>query len=174
MKIIVNADDLGMDEATNDEIFKFMSLNKVTSATMMANAPCLEEAVKEARRFSQCSFGVHLNLTEFPPLTNKNGLQPLLDDEGHFMSENEDLKITRAMLKVITKELSEQIRMIQSYGVNVSHIDSHQHIHTNPSMFPVVKYLQHKFKSLISIFPFPSWYLSRASKGKIPNILFCR
>ena len=145
MRIIVNADDLGMDEVTNEEIFRLMSRNKITSSTMMANAPCIEEAVRGAKEFPQCSFGIHLNLTEFYPLSEDGGLQLLLDDEGRFRSENEDLKLVGATRRSIIRELSVQISRLQSYGVNISHIDSHQHIHNNPTMLPVIKYLQYKF-----------------------------
>ena len=145
MRIIVNADDLGMDEATNEEIFRLIALNKITSSTMMANAPCIEGAIRGAKEFPQCSFGIHLNLTEFYPLSDDAGLQLLLDDQGRFMSENEDLKVVGATRKPIIRELSAQISRLQSYGVNISHIDSHQHIHNNPTMFPVIKYLQYKF-----------------------------
>lgn len=145
MRVIVNADDLGMDEATNENIFNLMSQGKVTSSTMMANAPCIEEAVREAKNFPQCSFGVHLNLTEFHPLTDDERLLSLLDDEGRLRTENEDLKVVGATRKAIAKELSAQIARIQSYGVNISHLDSHQHIHNIPTMFPVIKYLQYKF-----------------------------
>ena len=113
MRIIVNADDLGMDEETNNNIFELMSRNKVTSSTLMANGDCFEEAVKEAKRFSHCSFGIHLNLTEFHPLTNDDGLKPLLDDNGSFKFENQDLSVTYSMMRPIINELSAQILKIK-------------------------------------------------------------
>ena len=179
MKVILNADDLGMDEATNDEIFRLMSQNKITSSTMMANAPCIEEAVRESRKFPQCSFGIHLNLTEFYPLSDEGGLQPLLDEEGCFRSENEDLIVRRSTMGPIVKELSEQVRRLQSYGVNISHIDSHQHIHINPTMFPVIKYLQYKFDikkiRLTREYPDTSVYGSKIrSKKKLYNFALRR
>lgn len=145
MKVIINADDLGMDDLTNSEIFRLMSCNKITSSTMMANAPCIEEAVKQSKAYPQCSFGIHLNLTEFHPLTTEPGLDSLLDDNGCFKSQNENLKVTGITRKAIINELSTQISRLKSYGVNISHIDSHQHVHINPTMFPVIKYLQYKF-----------------------------
>jgi predicted glycoside hydrolase/deacetylase ChbG (UPF0249 family) len=37
-----------------------------------------EDAVKRSRRFPNCSFGVHLNLTSFAPLSSAKNLDPVL------------------------------------------------------------------------------------------------
>ena len=69
MRIIINADDLGISQEVNDAIFGLMAEGKVTSATILANGPAVEEAARRVAEFPECSFGVHLNLTEFKPWT---------------------------------------------------------------------------------------------------------
>src|SRR5215471_2247740 len=62
VRIIVNADDLGISEAVNEATFRAMERGVITSATMLANGPEVVAAAKLAPRFPKCSFGVHLNL----------------------------------------------------------------------------------------------------------------
>jgi predicted glycoside hydrolase/deacetylase ChbG (UPF0249 family) len=72
MKIIINGDDLGYSEKENDAIFMCLDKHLITSSTVMSNAPGFEKAVPEIllrQANKSISFGVHLNLTEFSPLT---------------------------------------------------------------------------------------------------------
>ena len=79
INLIINADDLGSSHYIDSEIFNLMSQGLVTSATLIANGPSVETAVKLARQFPGKSFGVHLNLTAFLPLTKDAGLNVLLN-----------------------------------------------------------------------------------------------
>jgi len=51
MRIIVNADDLGMSEAVNEAIFQGMQRGVITSATMLANGPALKAAAQSLHLF---------------------------------------------------------------------------------------------------------------------------
>src|SRR5690348_13237242 len=79
MKVIINADDLGISSEVNAATFELMSQGRVTSATLMANGSAVEAAARCTKDFRHCSFGVHLNVDEFRPLTTHPGLQPILD-----------------------------------------------------------------------------------------------
>lgn len=149
MLLIVNADDLGANESINDAIFALMESGHVTSATIMAGAPGFEAAAKRAREFPQCSFGVHLALTAFPPLIETRRLTPILDGNGcmsrkpfeHAISNASTKELQHAMLE----ELTAQVQRALDAGIPVSHFDSHHHIHTIPKLFPVLKALQRRF-----------------------------
>jgi len=145
MRTIVNADDLGMSEKVNAAIFGMMSLDRITSATIMANAPATDAAIRDLSKYPTKSFGVHLNLTEFAPLSAAPGLKPLLDDRGAFQDVIRGVSWSASLLSAIATELAAQIESLRARGVRVSHIDSHHHVHTIPALFPVVKYLQAKF-----------------------------
>ena len=75
VQIIVNADDLGASQMVNDVTFDLVAQGKVTSATMIANAPFLDDALHRIGGNNSCSFGVHLNLSEFQPLTDSRAIQ---------------------------------------------------------------------------------------------------
>ena len=146
MRIIVNADDLGMRPEVNAAIFELLSRRRVSSATLMANGPALEDAIRELHRFPSCSFGVHLNLTEFRPLTNHPGLGPILQDSGEFRKNAiREIKITPQLQQAAFKEWSAQVNRLLALGVRLSHFDSHHHVHTIPGLFRVLKRLQKRF-----------------------------
>jgi predicted glycoside hydrolase/deacetylase ChbG (UPF0249 family) len=146
IRVIINADDLGITREVNRATFDRMKSGQITSATLLANAPYVEEACERAAQFPDCSFGAHLNLTEFRPLTGQDGLGYLLDDKGSF-TENpiRKISINSALSNAIYEEFCAQIERIQSLGVTVSHIDSHKHIHTLPRVFPILKRVQKRF-----------------------------
>ena len=135
MKIIINADDLGLSPAVNHAIFALMEEGRITSATLMANAPAAEEAAQRLARLPRCSFGVHLVGTELRPLSSHPGLAPLLNEKGEFAGNLRRISITPAIANGIFAEWCAQIDRALALGVPVSHIDSHHHSHTEPGCF---------------------------------------
>jgi len=123
-----------------------MSVGAVTSATIIANAPLADEALAGTVRFPQCSFGVHLNLSEFSPLSPSPGLQPLLNDRGEFDGDAvRTVRITQKIQRAVYEEWLAQIQRVAASGTNPSHLDSHHHVHTVPGLFPVLKSVQRHF-----------------------------
>lgn len=149
MRIIINADDFGLSAQVNDGIHELMSHRRITSATLIANAPAVAEAVKGIPRGVNCSIGIHLNLSQFQPLTlpkERGILGSLLDEQGCFTEKHiRTAKINFQLKEAIFKELRLQIEKIISLGIKISHFDSHHQVHTIPALFPVVKRLQRHF-----------------------------
>lgn len=145
VSIIVNADDLGISAEVNDAIFRLMAQGKVTSATILANGPAVEQACRQIRHFPQCSFGVHLNLTQFRPLSP--GASLLLDPEQQQMTRAiANARPSGALRQVVYDEFRAQVERVASLGVAVSHLDSHHHIHTRPFAFLPLKAVQRQFQ----------------------------
>ncbi|MBA5864707.1 MAG: ChbG/HpnK family deacetylase [Nitrospira sp. CR1.1] len=150
MRVIINSDDLGISPVVNEKILDLMSRRRITSASILANGPSVEQAIKFIPRGTDCSLGVHLNLTEFKPLTpakHLNGLRGCLDENGAFAGQQNlsRLSISPTCQEGIYRELKLQVEKVVSLGVKVSHLDSHNHIHTAPQIFLVLKRLQKEF-----------------------------
>jgi chitin disaccharide deacetylase len=143
--IIVNADDLGASQAVNQAIFRELDAGRITSTSLMANGPAFDDAVRGIRAYPQASVGVHLNLTEFEPLSATPSLQSLLDKDGRLHPGLRYRPFTLRQLRAVYHEFSAQIRRVLQAGVTVSHLDSHWHIHTRPDFLPIVKVLQRRF-----------------------------
>ena len=119
----------------------------MTSATLLANAPNTEDACERVKDLHLCSFGVHLNVTEYSPLSGPAKLEPLIDQRGAFVWENiRRVPIDSDLADGIFEEFCAQIEKLKCCGIAVSHIDSHDHIHTIPRIFPLLKKLQKKFQ----------------------------
>lgn len=141
MKIIINADDFGINEIVTSSIERLIEQRSITSTTVMANGKSLDEVKLFAQNHPEASFGVHLCLSEFESLTKsgilyKNGL---IDNSGFF--------IKRAIFNInffdcelmaaIKEELSAQIEKLLSFGIPISHADSHHHVHTIHALTPL-------------------------------------
>lgn len=136
MKVIINADDYGISRHVNEEIHRYVEKGIISSTTIMANMPNVEDVVELYHSFKDTiSFGIHLNLTEGCPLRYSQ----LLLDEGFYIEGDGKIlfygktfdykKITDAMKKEIEKELNCQLEKLENFGVVLSHFDSHQHVH---------------------------------------------
>ena len=149
MRVIINADDLGATEAVNDAILELMARKCVTSATLLANGPAITKVVRELVHFPYCSFGIHLNITEYWPISSEKGLTPILDKTGAFngvLNTNpKGIGKRFSLLAAIAREWSSQIESLLAQRIKLSHFDSHHHVHTLPVLFPVLKYLQRRF-----------------------------
>src|ERR1035437_1783677 len=145
MKIIINCDDLGYSETVNDTILDLMEEGRVTSATVMMNAPAVEDAVRRLEGLRENSFGVHLNVSEFAPLSGHPGLRPLLDENGTFSGSARHIPLTFAVRQGVYAEWCAQIERAREFGVPISHLDSHHHVHTRPSLLHVLNRVQKKF-----------------------------
>ena len=143
--MIINADDLGMSEAVNDAIFRLLEERRISSATVMANAPAMRHALAQLTRFPDCSFGIHVNLTQFAPLTGGAGARLLVDERGEMSRAIETARPNQARLRAAYDEICAQIELLASLGQQISHLDSHHHVHTRPFLFPVLKAVQRRY-----------------------------
>jgi len=147
IRIIINADDLGGSHEINKATFDLVDRGIVTSASIIANGPDVEEACQQVKAHPDCSYGVHLNLTEFAPLTGSVNLDPLLNRDGHFDGEIiRQIPVDQDLAVGIYIEFCAQIERLVSLGVDIGHIDSHLHIHTIPKIFRILKKVQRKFE----------------------------
>jgi predicted glycoside hydrolase/deacetylase ChbG (UPF0249 family) len=144
--VIVNADDLGMSHEVNEATFDLMATGRISSATIIANAPATREAASHVSRFPKCSFGVHLNLTQFEPLTGGSGARLLINERGQMSRANEIARPSSEWLRAVYREICAQIERVASLGVSISHLDSHHHVHTRPLFFPALKEAQRRYK----------------------------
>ncbi len=149
IQIIVNADDLGMSAEVNEAIFRAMEAGVVTSATMLSNGPAVIPAARMLQRFPNCSFGVHLNLTEFQRLgaESPTALSSILDEHNCFKGNAiREVRISAPMLRAIYREWCAQIDNLIALDVQPSHLDAHHHVHTIPQMLPVLAALRRRYR----------------------------
>lgn len=133
MQFIINADDFGISHTVNVAIENAIKHNHITSSTIIANGPAVDEAIKIAKKYPNISFGIHLNIIQFSPLSSRDTFNKynLLDKNGEFIEGKIfQTKLSKELLSAIKNEFESQINFLISNGINISHIDSHQHTHT--------------------------------------------
>jgi len=137
--LIINADDLGADQARNEGIFEALEAGVVTAASILVNGNAFQNAVQRivSTPIDHVSFGVHLNLTEGRPLST--GLKRIADADGlfHGKAAGQKLMMTRndkTLEEDIIKETAAQILRLKQAGVRIDHLDGHHHIHVFPAV----------------------------------------
>lgn len=147
--LIVNADDLGYTPGINRGIYECFLNGIVRSASLMANGQAFEEAVSLIRKHPDLDVGIHLTLTELPPVADPADLGKLLKEDGLLPTTPRDLAISLAKGRfdkgIIFRELDAQVSKVLDYGIVPSHFDSHKHVHALPPIFDVVLDLARKY-----------------------------
>jgi predicted glycoside hydrolase/deacetylase ChbG (UPF0249 family) len=156
MKIIINADDFGISRTVNSAISKCFQEKIIDRTTLMMNMPYTDEAVKLARQngFSD-KVGLHFNIIEGLPLSKLCESTLLCDSNGYFTGSLHRNLLSRLWVdkktkKAIIAEAEAQIEKYLAYGFQLMHIDSHQHVHTDLSVYKAIKPLliKYGFKSI--------------------------
>ncbi|MGD0596005.1 MAG: ChbG/HpnK family deacetylase [Sedimentisphaerales bacterium] len=148
-RLIINADDFGLCESVNKGIVEAHTEGVLISTTIMVNMPAAEQAVDLAKNLPSLGVGVHLNLTAGKPLCQDNTVKLILDSQGHFALSPGKLALTSLITgkarAAIETELAFQIQWLIDKGIKPTHLDSHKHIHSFPTIFPIVCRLAKRF-----------------------------
>ena len=145
-KIILNADDLGFSLGVNQAILKANTDGYLSHASLMANTAYFQHAIEEViPKCPQLKVGVHVNLTCASALSSANSLTTNGELRNTFVTLLFQRKNKR-VLEDLEKEIELQILKIKNAGVNISHIDGHEHVHIIPSINKIVRRLAKKHK----------------------------
>jgi predicted glycoside hydrolase/deacetylase ChbG (UPF0249 family) len=122
--LIINCDDLGSSLAANVGIYQAMRDGIATSASLMVPCPSAQEAAATCRNDD---VGVHLTLNSewarhrWAPVTEAPSLRDL---DGNFLPRPQDT-FEQGIVEEIHQELRAQLKRALSWGIDVTHIDSH-------------------------------------------------
>jgi predicted glycoside hydrolase/deacetylase ChbG (UPF0249 family) len=163
-RVVLHADDLGLNLAVSEGIFQGLKEGLLTSASLLANAPHAAEALAgwkdllhdqragqlpsaELRRRlddpqQPFDLGIHLNLTQGRPLTADRYPAELLDEAGRFPGPfalfgrlcGASTRF-KAQLEV---ELCSQIEFMLDRGLKPTHLNGHQYVEMMPALAPVI------------------------------------
>ncbi len=136
-RLILNADDFGLTPGINRAIAELHTAGALTSATLMANGPAFEDAVRIALAQPSLGVGCHVVLTDGTPVSSPESIPTLLGPDRktfrpqltHFIR---DLLTGRIAEDEIEREALAQVRKLQRAGIRVTHLDTHKHSHIFP------------------------------------------
>ena len=146
-RLIINADDLGLHPLIDAGILRCHREGIVTSASICASGGTFVEAAARARE-AGLDVGVHLTLVGEAPLSPPDSV-PTLAPGGRlppgYATLFRRMLFGQVAMPEIELELSAQVARVRDAGLDVSHLDSHQHVHLHPSLLPLTFRLARRF-----------------------------
>ena len=136
MKVILHADDFGFDKDTTEATIELLEEGSLTSASIMATMPAVDDALDYAAAHKEKSFGVHLTYVDGLKSAYREQESSLLDAKGLFYPSNDvrkkAIKLSLRKQDIVEESLA-QIEIVKKAGIEISHLDSHGHLHKFPS-----------------------------------------
>jgi chitin disaccharide deacetylase len=168
-RLILHADDLGMNRAVNEGILRGFRHGLLTSASLLANAPDAVWGLEQWKVLTEqqaagqlpsagarrklgdpdCPFdlGVHLNLTQGRPLTGGYPAE-LLDADGRFpgvLALFARLRRGDRFRAAIRTELERQVQVVCDHGLRPTHLNGHQYVEMMPAVSAIVPEVMERF-----------------------------
>ncbi len=130
--LILNADDFGMCNSTNEAIMGVLRAGLVRSTTLMVPCPWALHALHFLTDHPEIPFGIHLTVISDPldyrwgPVTPREKVPSLVDRLGYFYNfEAMPVLRARARLDELEVEFKAQIETVLSSGLKPTHLDWH-------------------------------------------------
>jgi len=135
-QLIVTADDFGYSRQANRAIIKCFREGIVTSTSFLVNTKYFDESARLLKQNKKLDVGIHINLTEFRPLTKARALA---GKNGDFIGKKIWFNgyYRHADKNEIESEINEQITKALSSGLNITHLNGHNHIHMLPNIIDI-------------------------------------
>lgn len=138
-RLIVNADDFGLTAGINRAIAELHAAGAVTSATLMASASATAEAIEIARSTPTLGVGCHVVLIDGTPILPPDRISSLVNPRTGQFRPTLSAFLPRLFTgnidsSEVEAEAASQIALLQNSGLELTHIDTHKHLH----MFPAV------------------------------------
>jgi predicted glycoside hydrolase/deacetylase ChbG (UPF0249 family) len=134
-----------MAPGVNRAILELHAGEVLTSATLMARGAATEEAVKMALAMPSLGVGCHIVLVDGTPSANPSQIPSLIDrttgalysSPGAFLKRFYTARIRSAQIEI---EAAAQIAALQSFGLRLTHVDTHKHLHMFPGVLrPILR-----------------------------------
>ena len=170
-RVVLHADDFGMNEQVNAGILRGFTRGLLTSTSVLANAPGCAAALAswkdlEARfanddlpsldfrrsladSLNQFDLGIHLNLTQGRPLTQGRYPPQLLDRKGRFPGvfalAARLVASGQKYRRAIEEELCTQTEVLVDSNVSPTHLNAHQYVDILPTVSAIIPDLLRRY-----------------------------
>jgi predicted glycoside hydrolase/deacetylase ChbG (UPF0249 family) len=170
-RLILNADDFGLTPGINRAVAELHRAGALTSASLMGTGPAFEKAVEIARANPALGVGCHLVFVDGLPISHPESIPTLLGGDGKSFRESlpDFLQaLFRGAIRGedLMRETQAQIQHLQRAGIDVTHIDTHKHLHSFPAVLKPVLYIAGRCGIETLRKPFePAWSAELADNG---------
>ena len=171
--LIVNADDYGYFPCVSSGILSAARSGVVTATSVMANRPGIEEHLSWLSGTDRIDIGIHLNATYGVPISTALK-DKMSDNQGEFKDKYWWVyrsSIDRAMVRDLSLEWRAQIERCLDQGIKIKFLNSHEHVHMLPKLFPVACKLAKTYNIQFVRYSTPDWFFLRSLSGAFRNSL---
>ena len=147
--LIITADDFGLAPEVNEAVETAHRKGILSAASLMVGAPAAADAVARAKRLPGLRVGLHLALVEAPPCLASAEVPDLIDATGWLRSDTAAFGAAiffRAKLRrQIAAEIEAQFEAFRQTGLELDHVNAHQHFHLHPTIVGLMIRVGRKF-----------------------------
>jgi hopanoid biosynthesis associated protein HpnK len=175
-RLIVCADDFGLDEAVNAAVETASRDGILTCASLMVGAPAARDAVARAGRLPRLKVGLHIVLVDGRPVLPTREVPDLVDASGAF-----DDNMLRAGLRFffsqrarrqLAAEIRAQFMAFRATGLALDHVNAHKHMHVHPTVAALIIAIGREFGMRAVRVPAEPWIaLRRAAAAEGARVL---
>ena len=158
--IVINADDYGYFRCVSNGILSLAKQNAISATAVMANGPNFIELAGLLQDVPNIDLGAHLNLTYGSPLSSECK-RYFVSNGGCFKNKiNTAIMALNGSLPIrtIKNEWRFQIDTILSAGLNITFLNSHEHIHILPPIANIMDELSIEYGIKLVRHPLPDWH----------------
>ena len=178
-RLIVCADDFGLDDAVNAAVEAASTRGILTCASLMVAAPAAADAVERAKRLPGLRVGLHLVLASGPACLPPAQIPDLVDASGHFPDD-----MARAGVKFffspsarrqVAAEIRAQFEAFRATGLTLDHVNAHRHFHLHPTLTYLILAIGRDYglKAMrVPLEPLPALRPAAAAEGKTVSAPF--
>ena len=152
-RIIVTADDFGLSPGINASVVELYRKGALSRASLFANCRYTEHAVSLLNgSAADMPVGIHLALTCGRCSADPASVSLLAGPDGVFTASYFSLLFYSCipflrvkLFRQISHEFEAQFKRVESFGLAIRHVDSHQHVHMIPGIFRMTAELAGRF-----------------------------
>ena len=144
-KLIVTADDFGLNVSVNQAIEKAHREGILTSTSLMVGEPAVHDAVERAHNLPGLRVGLHLCVVDGLSVLPHSDIPHIVNHDGCFSPNMIRVSLRVALSPKIQYELEKEIRaQFEAYhetGLLLDHVDVHHHLHLHPFILKMILHI---------------------------------
>lgn len=149
VQLIINGDDYGSSVEVNEAVVRAYKAGTLSSCSLMVTGAAFADAVRLAREHDGLAVGIHLVTVQGRAVLPPTEIPALVDGEGNFPDDPTHAGLryyfSGAAREQLARELAAQFQRFHDTGLELSHVDSHLHMHIHPVIFAAAVRLAERY-----------------------------
>ena len=141
-RLIVTADDFGMNLAVNEAVEQAYNDGILTCASLMMKGAATQDAIERARRMKGLGVGLHITLADGRPTAPRSQVRGLIDHDGRFRKDLVGSGIRwffNPLIRLqLAREINAQFQAFVATGLVLDHVNAHKHLHFHPTVTAMI------------------------------------